>query len=758
MSVVLIPLLLCALNASPCAAVAARRQDSPTSVPQYGKFELTLSAPIGGRNPFDPDPVAIDVRFTSPTGRKFLIPAFLNQPFSRRLEGNREVVTPAGKPAWCVRFSPNVPGGWTYQIEAQTADESEVFMPHRLTVTPSRSRGFIRRSSRYPGLFAYDDGRSYFPIGENMCWAGQRGTYDFDRWLGDLHAAGGDWIRLWLTEDKCGIEWSGPKVNGNEGMTTRFAGYHGVGYYSLENAWKLDQILDTAEKNGVNVMICGGTYGEFTTGGFFNEGAWPRNPYNVANGGPCKTPAEFWTNPAARTLYRKRLRYLVARYGWRSNVFGWEFWNEANAPADWIADMARYLKGTGPYAGRPADPYGHLVSTTYGNDAIWRLPEIDFTMTHNYGTGNIPDYAPVIHSDAIQHTAYGKPHLMAEYGIDWRKPDTDYDPAGKGVNLHNGLWSGIASGSGTGMLWWWDNYIAPKNLYGQFNGVRAFVNAMGAGPTGPAWKPLTCDAPTLPNVPETFSDLDLASSGAWGKADSGDYTVTEQGKVQEGVLPTFLYSPGKPELRTTPTLHLNFKRAGRLILHLHQVSASAHLTFALDGLTVKELDLSAAPPADKNTKPDYASTTFEKEYGIYLATYDHDYTLDIPAGPHTVTLAVTAGDWISLNGITLTDYKSSRYADLNSYGMTDGRMAILWVQNPEHNWKRVLDGKPITTLTGLSMRIAGLKPGRYSVAWFDTTSGAVTSRESATTTESGMVIHLPVITTDVAAQIRLERR
>ena len=68
-------------------------------------------------------------------------------------------------------------------------------------------------------------------------------------------------------------------------------------------------------------MLCLGTYGEFTTGGFFNEGQWKNNPYNAANGGPCARPEDFWTDAMARRFYRMRLRYLAARYGaWHTNL------------------------------------------------------------------------------------------------------------------------------------------------------------------------------------------------------------------------------------------------------------------------------------------------------------------------------------------------------------------------------------------------------------------------------------------------------
>jgi len=271
-----------------------------------------------------------------------------------------------------------------------------------------------------------------------------------------------------------------------------------VGVYSLDNAWKLDSILDIAEKQGIAVMLCLGTYGEFNVGGYFGEGQWKANPYNAENGGPCSKPEEFWTNAPARKLYQQRLRYLVARYGHRTNLHSWEFWNEAKAPAEWIAEMARYLKATGEFSGHSGDPYRHLVTTTYGTPEVWTIPEVDYTQTHSYFMADKPDHAPVVAREAAAHAIYGKPHWTSEFGIDWRSSDSKYDPEGAAVNFHNAIWASSLSGDGgAALIWWWDNYIHPKNLYSQLTGLRRFVDEVPWAE--PGWKQLTCTS-SLPQV------------------------------------------------------------------------------------------------------------------------------------------------------------------------------------------------------------------------------------------------------------------
>lgn len=455
----------------------------------YDTLDIRLDLRAKYENPFEPEQVRVEGVFISPAGKAAKVNGFFDQAFTRKLENGVEKIEATGEPFWHVLFTPDSVGKWTYSVFATDRSGTTVTSPEsRFEVTASQKPGFIRRSRSNSRGFVWDNGKPYFPVGENMCWGGGRGSFDYEEWLPELAKAGGNFIRIWMCSWNCALEWAeqskGEQRNGN---------YHGVGVYSLDNAWKLDRILDAAERQGVSVMLCLGTYGEFNDGGYFNEGQWKANPYSVTNGGPCAKPQDFWTDPTARKLYQRRLRYLAARYGHRPNLQSWEFWNEAKAPATWVAEMARYLKGTGEFKGRAADPYGHLVTTTYGDEEVWKVPEIDFTQTHSYGTGNINDHGPVVISEARKHAVYGKPHMMGEFGIDWRSPDNKYDAEGKGINLHNALWASVVSGdAGGAMIWWWDSYVHPKNLYREFAPIRRFTDAIpwASG----EWKSLTSTA------------------------------------------------------------------------------------------------------------------------------------------------------------------------------------------------------------------------------------------------------------------------
>ncbi len=718
-----------------------------SAVACFGLYQLTLGIDATFDNPFDPDDVDVWADMKSPTGRQLRVNAYYDQPFTRKLENGKEVIEPAGDARWMLRFTPGEAGEWRYRLMAKDRSGTTGGPEAAFSVMPSAAAGFIVRSPKAPGLFARSVGTAFVPVGVNMGWGGARGTYDFDDWLPAFGKGGGSLIRLWMCSWNCALEWSAE----NRG-DWRAGAYHGVGVYSLDNAWKLDQILDRAAANGVAVMLCLGTFGEFTEGGYFNEGQWKANPYNAANGGPCKTPDEFWTNETARKLYRRRLRYLAARYGWRTNVQSWEFWNEVPPRPEWLAEMARYLKGAGEFAGAPADPHGHLVSTSYGNEAVWKTPEIDFTMSHHYGTGDRPDHAPIIADDADAHAALGKPHLMAEFGIDYRKPDGEYDP--KGINLHNGLWASLAAGNaGTAMLWWWDNYLHPKGLWQAFAPVRQFVDAVPWGEG--AWKPARIDEPRGDAGSEALHEMVYPASGGWDKASATEYTL-DPGGVRGGLgLPGFLFSPGKADMRTTPEFHVDFKKGGRFVLRVSSVCQKARLRFELDGALAKDI-LFDPSPVKPGEQAEYKSTELLKQYNVYQALYEKDYGIDIPAGRHVVKLDVAEGDWLSLESIALTNYRSSPFPQLDVRGRTNGKAAFVWVHNPKHNWKRVLAGEAIAPVAGATYALRDLPDGAYSVAWWDTWKGGEPRREWIVCRAGELKLALPPVATDIAVIVAPE--
>jgi hypothetical protein len=255
----------------------------------------------------------------------------------------------------------------------------------------------------------------------------------------------------------------------------------GLGRYYEKTASRLDEIMHDAGKKGVYIMLTLDYHGIFKPklDRWGSNDEWRRNPYNVDNGGPCNSPEDFFTNPEAKKIYKKRLRYLVARWGYSTNLACWEFWNEIdnvmewqNVPAEaivsWHREMADYLRGI--------DPYGHLISTSVSHremPGLWKIENIDFSQHHEYGpTKNIKN------SILKYVEAFNKPDIVGEYALGWKGPGKDYPVELYEGEMHDGMWRGLFSPSPVLPLSWWWEWHYHQGHYFHLKGVAGFVNLL----------------------------------------------------------------------------------------------------------------------------------------------------------------------------------------------------------------------------------------------------------------------------------------
>lgn len=728
-------------DARPLAIAAARLDRDRVDV--FGT--VTLDADVHARydNPFDPEQVAVDAEVTTPDGRKVDVPGYFHAPFRLERRDGGESRKPDGSPGFRVRYAPTAAGPHSVVLRAKDATGVVRSGSLAFEAVASKSPGFVRRSEQAPQYFRMDDGSSYFAVGENVCWSGWRTPIaDYEAWLGALGKAGGNWARLWLAFNEKGLEWT-PKPTPKAGIGS----YQGLGRYALDNAWRLDEVLRIAEANGVRLMYCIGTYGEFKDGGFFNEGSWVSNPYNARNGGPCAKPEDFWTDPTARRLYKQRLRYLVARWGHSPFVFAWEFWNEVEpnpAVEAWTAEMAAYLK--------EIDPNRRLVSTSYGSPAIWNDRNVDFTMTHMYGTaGNVSDFTGRIASDAHAHLKFGKPYILAEFGIDWQTGDQEWDPKGVGLNMHNGAWAALASGgAGTAMLWYWDSYVHPKDVYRVLTPVRKFADSVDWART--PMKPIDGIAVEAPaGAPETFADVTIPATVEWGKTPASRYTPRRDGTVQGGPIAMTLGSPrrGTDELYSEVVWSLDMPEPGTVKLRIGEVSSAARLQVSVDGRRVVDRPLAAGEPG----KGPWKSSRFVEPYKIWLAEYDEDVAVDIPAGRHELAVANTEGDWMRVRSITLPSYRSSRFPDVDAVGVAGDDLMILWIHDRRSTWRDPYDGPAPPRREGLTLAVPTAAPHAWRVEWWDTSKGEIIRADEAVPASGSLRLAPPSFERDLAARV-----
>lgn len=222
-----------------------------------------------------------------------------------------------------------------------------------------------------------------------------------------------------------------------------------LGAFDPAVARQLDAVFAAGERHGVRIVL-----GLFAVG--FTPGdewkGWEENPYSAARGGPARTPAEFFTVPAARAAALRRLRYAQARWGASPALLAVDLLNEPEwdggvderAWIPWALDLARAWRAEDP-GGTPitAGPVGLHWNVVTDERALWAAPETDVVQWHRYGPDvyEVHDLARAL-VDAVQDTRrYGRPVLLGEFA--WggeAKPLYDH--------THVGLWAATFAGAG----------------------------------------------------------------------------------------------------------------------------------------------------------------------------------------------------------------------------------------------------------------------------------------------------------------------
>jgi hypothetical protein len=429
-----------------------------SSVERYGSLELDLQTSLQAANPYDPNEIEIKVRFKAPSGREVDVGAFWYQEYDLQTRQTK------GSPGWKVRFTPDETGDWNAVAYANNLGVQS--KPFSFSVTASNRTGFVRINPTNSRYLAFDNGNFFFPIGLNMGWwkEGSDPVDQYGEWFDEFTANGGNTIRVWMATWSFGIEWKDT----------------GLGDYDhrLYEAWLLDQLFRLADEHGVKIILVLMNHGPFST---YANSEWDDNPYNAALGGPISTPEQFVSDPIARSYFQRRLDYIINRWGYSDDLLAWEWWNEVNltpitddALIPWLQEMTAYL--------RQRDVNHHLTTSSYAMSSlspIWQLPEVDIAQQHEYSSQiNVSDHDLAARTaqdfQAFAQTIPAKPILMGEFGYSASNYGDDIEPTG--IHLHNGLWATTFSGyAGTGMYWWWDNYIDANDLWYHFKGLSQFL-------------------------------------------------------------------------------------------------------------------------------------------------------------------------------------------------------------------------------------------------------------------------------------------
>ena len=739
-------LLLAGLTPCLAAPTISNIRLAADKVPCYGRAEVHLDLSGSWTNPFDPRQVTLDAQFTGPGGLKASMPGFLYQECKRELtpEG-REKTTATGPQYWQVRFCPTKPGSWQVKLTATDSTGTATSDPLKFTVIPAASHGFIRRSpdNHY---FQYEDGSPLSLIGMDIAWPGKGGTFDYDRQLAKCQQAGMNFARLWLA-------WGNPVI-----IETKQSG---AGHYDLVNAWRMDYILDAARANGVRVLFSLDTPEQYDKDhnwlGSISHPWADISPHNAANGGPLKEPEEFYTTEAGHQLIRQRLRYIVARWGYDTNIMCWELWNELNCFTGWEKLVPQIVDWHNEMIAevRRLDPNQHLITTSfgnaYGNDAIWQVKGLDFVQSHLYGFRRIGATYPEV--TATMHDRYQKPHVVGEFGprMEELSQLSKLDPTG--INLRDGIWSTmLGGGASSALTWCWDGYVEKMGLYSVYTPLVKFCEGINWPKEGfksaqVAFTWLTAPPPSPPR------DL-ILPCGESGLAPLLGTATINIAHPPDALGRIYLYGHAQADQEKPITLEMTMPRPGKIILNIGRVEVLGILQIKVDGVPVFDEKFPAGPPGEGPWK----RSLWEAEWKIWASWYDKDIAFDLPAGKHSFEMYNAGKDSITIDRVTLTNCITDDSPDLRAVGLVGRQLAVLWVQNRASDWYSLVQQTEIKHVRGAQAMVAGIPPGPCTVEWWNTTSGEITRHESCVAGKTGLLLRLPVVADDVACKIRYAPR
>lgn len=478
----------------------------------FGKVELRFQMESYPNN-YDSDIIQVDAVFTSPSGKNYKVPGFYYVDFVKLpdfdcgldLKCESLIVAKYQPYNWVIRFTPNEEGRWKYSVIAKDKNGSKKThdnIEYSFVCKPSDKTGFIsKRNNRY----LQKGDQPLFLIGTNVCWykkeqfskpiVNELGTNDYVRYFDILEENEANFTKVWINHSP------GMSLTGREWTTNKL---HGFDDYNQKDAWQLDRIFELAEDRDLNILLC--VFQQNAMVNTYGDNNWGKNnafnsQVNNSRNQTIDSPFEFFSNKTAKKLTKDMMRYMIARWGYATNLVAWKIFTEieqvekiwgksgVTPPSgylknvfEWHTEMAKYIRET--------DPFNHLITTSSpnkysngGKEYPRVFYDMDLTISHDYkGFNTLNDLKVFEKHLLVRANAYlsedklqDKPYMSQEWGVVPGKELREMDPVG--YAYHCCLWSSAMTGAfGSVLSWEWDTYLVKQDLFKRIKPVSIFMN------------------------------------------------------------------------------------------------------------------------------------------------------------------------------------------------------------------------------------------------------------------------------------------
>jgi hypothetical protein len=407
-----------------------------STVKEYDKAEWDINITAPFTNAYDQKEIALDMVIIAPSGLPVTLPCYFDS-------GNSTASV------WKARFAPQEKGKYTYFFSLTLKGKTEESEKGSFVALAGGRQGFLHKNGLY--TFKFDNGDLFRGIGENVGWearTNENPKYTYDLLLPPLAKNGANFFRTWMCPWNLPLDYQ--RVNNQKRYSNT------TEYFNPSGIKRMEELLHMIDSLHMYVMLT----------------------LDMNSG----KRAEWFYSTTSMDKYKNKLRYMVARWGYSTNIAAWEFFNEIDNGVfskgdsvliphayvtNWHEEMSRYLKDI--------DPYKHLITTSISHRDITgmnSIPYIDFNQKHIY---KHTEKIPAIYPDYIQ--TYGKAYVVGEFGFRWEDANPKY--AKEAVyDYKRGLWFGLFSPTPIlPMSWWWE-FFHEQNMEPYFRGVREISDQM----------------------------------------------------------------------------------------------------------------------------------------------------------------------------------------------------------------------------------------------------------------------------------------
>lgn len=681
----------------------------PENAKVFQKHEIAFELEGSWDNPFDPDDIRVDAAVRRPDGKILNLPAFYSVGYDSK-DGKTRLTAglnyvPTGQKGWRFRYTPTLPGKYGLRLVATDRSGRKAESPAlAFQAVPAPGKGFVRISPRNPEFFENTgDGTLFWPCGSNIPWTRHEDpgeatyNYYFARAAGNMNAT-----RIWLCH-YAWLEWcpasSKPANNG-------WSQWQGLTIFNQMIAGEVDRIFAMAEKQGLRIMLVTEDNDEmFASGSACN---WAYNPYNIANNGFAAKPDELWTHPGAIKAYQKRLRYILARWGYSTSLWTINAWNDMHDTqprhAAWIKAMRDYVHAVA----------GDSRPVIYGaNFGPGSEKSKDYFTSF---TGHVP----------------GMPNVEQEcYFLDDHFEATTLD------SIYQGMCKRLA-----GVMVWGH---VPTERLGCWNLYRApmqFAQTMRFNEK--TWRPQKVDILSAEGeLPDDARRIITARAYGdvpnWGaKSETScfkiDFADSTDGHLLRGLNPK-LYGKRQSRAvwRTPVTFDWDYPHGGEFVVNANEYGSG-------DNILAITLD------SAKTVTTPYHNGRRE------LTGSDRFTTVHVPPGRHTLAVDVenAGSDWISVHEyLFLLKVKNPRQL-LLANGLASRDSGFLYLVNSSYSVLNPVFGiKGEVPLRNVRLALPDIPAGRYTVDAIHPATGKLVSSQKIASANNRLQLSLP----DIEAQM-----